>query len=319
LTAPLVLTAVKHDQRDAVFLRRECEVRSRFKYLRPGGVGEAVEMQTACGPGGRYLAGGTDLYLDWKNGYPIDCCIDISHLHDLDYLHAQDGTLRIGALTSLRSLEANPGIDYASRALADIARVMCTPQTRTLATVGGNLCNASPAADLTPLLICLDATLTVVGREGQRTFAITDLCSGPKTTTLDPSELVVEIEARLRPRAVAVFRRATRTALDIALVIVSVLVGTDDDQVINAARVGLGSVAPVPLRAEEAETLLLGLPLSDVDSELLQDVAARAADCARPIDDARTSAAYRSDVTATLTYRALSEAIAGLRAKDGAQ
>jgi CO/xanthine dehydrogenase FAD-binding subunit len=293
-------------------------VKTRFTYLRPGGVGEAVEMQTACGSGGHYLAGGTDLYLDWKSGYPIEYCIDISHLRELDYLHTQDGTLRIGALTSLRSLEASAGTDYASRALAGMARVMCTPQTRTLATVGGNLCNASPAADLTPLLICLDARLTVAGREGRRTFPITDLCSGPKTTTLGPSELVVEVQAGLRPRAVAVFRRATRTALDIALVIVSVLVSADDQQVINAVRIGLGSVGPVPLRAGEAETPLLGLPLSGVDSELLKDVAARAADCARPIDDARTSAAYRKDATATLTYRALSEAIAGLRAKDGA-
>lgn len=294
-------------------------MKSRFKYVRPGGVGEAVEMQTACGSGGRYLAGGTDLYLDWKSGYPIECCIDISHLHELDYLHTQDSTLRIGALTSLRSLQASPGTDYASRALAGLAQVMCTPQTRTLATVGGNLCNASPAADLTPLLICLDATLAVLGPEGRRTLPVTDLCSGPKSTTLDPSELVLEVEVGLRPRAVAAFRRATRTALDIALVIVSVLVSTDDHQVINAARVGLGSVAPVPLRAEQAETPLLGQPLAEIDSKLLKEVAARAADSARPIDDARTSAAYRSDATATLTYRALNEAIACLKAKDGVQ
>jgi len=293
-------------------------VRSRFRYERPAGAGEAVEMKTASGSGGHYLAGGTDLYLAWKSGYPIDCCIDISHLGDLDYLHTQDSTVHIGALTSLHSLAASPGADYASRALASLAQVMCTPQTRTLATVGGNLCNASPAADLIPLLICLDATLTVLGHAGQRTLLINDLCSGPKTTTLDPSELVLEVGVALRPRAAIAFRRATRTALDIALVIVSVLVSTDDHQVINAARVGLGSVAPVPLRAEAAETPLLGLPLADIGSKLLKDVAARAADCARPIDDARTSAAYRSDATATLTYRALSEAIAGLRAKDGA-
>jgi CO/xanthine dehydrogenase FAD-binding subunit len=294
-------------------------VKTRFTYLRPSGIGEAVEMQNACGHGGHYLAGGTDLYLDWKNGYPIEYCIDISHLRELDYLHTQDGTLRIGALTSLRSLEASTGTDYASRALADLARVMCTPQTRTLATVGGNLCNASPAADLIPLLMCLDGTLTVAGRNGRRTFPVADLCSGPKTTTLDAGELVVKVEVGLRPRAAAAFRRATRTALDIALVIVSVLVSIDDDQVIDAARVGLGSVGPVPLRAEAAETPLLGLPLSAVGSELLKDAAARAADCARPIDDTRTSAAYRKDATATLTYRALSEAIAGLRAKDGVQ
>lgn len=294
-------------------------MRSRFTYVRPGGVHEAVEMQTACGPGGHYLAGGTDLYLDWKSGYPIDCCIDISHLGELDYLHTQDSDIRIGALTSLRGLAASPGTDYASRALASLAQVMCTPQTRTLATVGGNLCNASPAADLIPLLICLDATLTVLGRDGQRTLLIGDLCRGPKSTTLDPSELVLEVEVGLRPRTVAAFRRATRTALDIALVIVAVLVSTDDHQVINAARVGLGSVAPVPLRAEAAEAPLLGLPLADLGNEVLRDAAARAADCARPIDDARTSAAYRSDATATLTYRALSEAIAGLREKDGAQ
>jgi carbon-monoxide dehydrogenase medium subunit len=294
-------------------------VRSRFEYVRPGAATEAVEMQTAWGPGGRYLAGGTDLYLDWKTGYPIDCCIDISHLRELDYLLTEHGALRIGALTSLRSLEAHRGSDYASRALADMARVMCTPQTRTLATVGGNLCNASPAADLTPLLICLDATLTVLGRQGQRRFGLTDLCSGPKRTTLDETELVLEVEVPLRPRAVAAFARATRTALDIALVIVAVLVSIDEDRVIDHARVGLGSVAPTPLRAEPAEAALVGMPLADVDSELLVQVAARATECARPIDDVRTSAAYRSHATATLTYRALSQAIAGLRAKDGAR
>jgi CO/xanthine dehydrogenase FAD-binding subunit len=294
-------------------------VKTPFEYLRPGSVREAVEMLTAHGPGTRYLAGGTDLYLDWKNGSALERCIDISHLRELDYLHVVDGVLHIGGLTSLRSLEHSTATDYASQALACLARVMCTPQTRTLATVGGNLCNASPAADLAPLLLCLDAEIAVVGRDGPRTLPIVDLWSGPKTTTLDPSELVLEVRVGLHPRSAVAVRRATRTALDIALVIVAVLVSTDDGGVIDTARVGLGSVAPFPLRAPEAEAVLLGLRPSDADSQVLLDVATQAAGCASPIDDMRTSAAYRSNAIGTLTSRAAQEALVQLAVGEGSR
>lgn len=292
-------------------------MRSRFQYVRAGSVRDAIELQAARGPGARFLAGGTDLYLDWRAEAAMEHCIDLSHLRELAYLRVTDGVLHIGALTSLWDLEASPLRDYASRVLATMATVMCTPQTRSLATVGGNLCNASPAADLPPLLACLDASVSLVGREGARAIPVSEVWRGVKQNNLSDGEIVTGIAIPLRPRAAGAVRRAVRTKLDIAQVIVAAVVGVDGDGVIDYVRVGLGSVAPVPLRAAAAERLLVGRRLADMDEAALQAAAASAAEAGRPIDDVRTSAAYRKAATATLTHRALAEAVTELRAGDG--
>ena len=291
-------------------------MRTTFKYLRADSVAAAVELAAEHGTDGHYLAGGTDLYLDWKNGRRLDVAIDISHLKDLDYLATNDGLLRIGTLTSLRTLEQLPPKDHAQRALAALARVMCTPQTRTLATVGGNLCNASAAADLPPLLAVLDGTATLTGPAGTRTLAIEDIPTGPKRNSLAAGELLTEVSVSVAPRTGTAVERATRTALDIALVIVAASVSTDSTGLISRARICLGSVGPLLIRALEAEALLVGIDAAAVDAEMLEHVGALAADSSSPIDDVRTTAAYRRHSTQVLTTRAIRSALAQLQ-QDG--
>ena len=288
-------------------------MRSRFAYLRPASPLEAVEMQQACGPGAKYLAGGTNLYLDWKNGYQFAHCIDISHLHELAHLEQRDGTVHIGALTTLRMLETVPSANYATDLLAKTARVMCTPQTRSLATVGGNLCNASPAADLAPPLMCLDANVTVTGVGGSRTFPVTELFTGVKRTNLDDSEMLLEVSLPIRERAGVASLRSTRTALDIALVIASAMLSLNDDDVIGEARIAFGAVAPTPIRVPQAEALLAGRCLADLQGDLLQQVVTTAAASTAPIDDVRTTASYRRSVAATLLRRALATIVSDMR------
>jgi carbon-monoxide dehydrogenase medium subunit len=288
-------------------------MRSRFVYLRPGSTSEAVAMQHTYGPDAKYLAGGTDLYLDWKNGFQVGYCIDVSHLRELDYLRLTDGVLHMGALTSLRTLEFNARSNYATDVLAKTATVMCTPQTRSLATVGGNLCNASPAADLAPPLLCMDATVSVIGANGPRTLALTELFTGVKQNSLDQSELLLDVAVPLRERARVVSLRATRTALDIALVIASVLVSVDSNDVIDTARIAFGAVSPTPLRVPRVEALLVGRRLDEIDEDFLQHVVTTAAGSTEPIDDVRTTAAYRKSVSATLLKRALISIVSDLR------
>lgn len=313
-------------------------MKSRFSYLRPISLAEACSLTAAAEPGTRLLAGGTDLYLQWREGTPIRACVDISRLPGLAGIAVAGGRLRIGALTTLRTLEraaprggageaasggrageppgataGEPVTGPELRALADLARVMCTPPTRSLATVGGNLGNASPGADLPPVLLALDAEVVVARPAGERRIGVAGLITGPGRTSLAPGEVITAVEMPQRGgRAVAVLR-ATRSALDIAQVIVAVSVATDDHGRIGPIGIGLGAVAPAPFRASAAEAVLAGRPVAAVAEGDLGEAARLASLAASPIDDVRAGAAYRREMTTTLTRRALTAALGRLR------
>ncbi len=299
-------------------------MKSRFGYLRPSSLEEVCTLTAAAGPGTRLLAGGTDLYLQWRDGAPIQACVDISRLPGLAGISADGGKLRIGALTTLRTMERagpNAGRDGGAlapagpelRALAELARVMCTPPTRSLATVGGNLGNASPGADLPPALLALDAEIVATGPAGERRAGVAELIIGPGQTSLTPGEVITSVEIPLRERRAVSVLRATRTTLDIAQVIVAVSVVADDQGRIGPLGIGLGAVGPAPIRALAAETLLTGLVLAELTPDEVAEAAQLASQAAAPIDDIRAGAAYRREMTATLTQRALTETLAQLR------
>jgi aerobic carbon-monoxide dehydrogenase medium subunit len=288
-------------------------MRTRFDYQRAGTTSEAIEMLADLGDEGYVLAGGTDLYLDWKNGKRLGTVVDVSHLADLAFVEDGGEEIRIGSLTSLRTLEHLPHTDNVRRSLASLARVMCTPQTRTLGTVGGNIANSSAAADLPPLLAALGAAVHLVGPAGRRVIAVEDVAAGPKRNNLALAELITNVQIPAGPGVATYVRRATRTSLDIALVIaaVSLTVGTDGR--IAEARICLGSVGPRPIRALDAESALVGEHLADLAEDHLEASGRLAAAASSPIDDMRASAAYRRYVTAVLTTRALGDAVSDLR------
>ncbi len=282
---------------------------SRFEYLRPESVASAVELKREHGDGAVYWAGGTDLMLQWKAGAATPShCIDLTALRELSYIENDPERVRIGALATLAELVRADRADPRLAAIASTAHLMCTVQTRTIATIGGNLCNASPAADLFPPLISMEAVIKAEGPEGAREIPAEDLMVGPGKTALRKGELVREILIPKdgRPQACA-YRRIDRTAVDIALVSASSSLTMNEDGTIASARVALGAVAPRVVSSPHAEAMLVGRRLSDLDAAFLEEVGEAASNDTTPISDIRSSAEYRTAMTKVLVGRALDD------------
>lgn len=253
----------------------------------------------------RALAGGTDLLLKMRTGRLAPGCLinikRIPELHGLSYDESRG--LRLGALVTVSEVMASPDVRAHYPALAQAAAMMASVQIRNLATVGGNLCNAAPSADLAPPLIALSGQAHIAGPHGRRTVALEDFFSGPGQTVLASDELLLEV--RVPPPehgATAIYLKHTpREAMDIAIVGVAAAV-TFSHGLCSSAKIVLGAVAPTPLRAQSAERAIGGGPL---DERRIMEAARLAADEARPIDDVRASAWYRREMVEVLTRRAL--------------
>lgn len=282
-----------------------------FQYLRPDTPHDACEMKARHGSRAVFWAGGTDLLLQWRRGaIDFEYCIDLSDLDDLRQIRSNDGATTIGALATIASLQTHESLGRDFPVLLDMADRFATPQIRNVATVGGNLCHGVPSADSAPPLIALGAEVKLLSPEGERILPLELFFEGPKKTALREGEMLAEISIqRLPKRSACTFERMARSYVDIALASAACRLTVDDEDHISQARIVLGAVAPVPLRSMRAEDLLVGVPLSDVIEELLDEVAERAAMDARPISDVRTSAAYRKHVSAVLVKRAAAEAV----------
>lgn len=290
-------------------------MRTLFEYLRPKDLAEAVAMKAAHGEKARFWAGGTDMTLHWKSErFRPEYCIDLCYLPGLDGIDVERTHIRIGARTTLRTLERSGGHPLIE-ALARVSKLMCTVQTRALATVGGNICTASPAADLSPVLVAAGAIAVIAGKDGERKMPLKDFFRGVNKVALESGELLAAVEIPLveGQRQAAAYRRIDRTVVDIALVNSGVFLAIDASGTIVQARIGLGAVAPVILTADEAAELLIGRPLAAVNESLLARAGETAAAVARPITDVRASAEYRRDMVAVLTRRALADTVAELR------
>ena len=278
-----------------------------FRVTRPLCLEEALERKSAAGSRGRFWAGGTDIMLDWRRGLQrFTECIDLSLVDELVGIRVLDDQIIVGARTTLHELAGAAGQSEELRVLAGVAAVMCTVQTRTIATIGGNLANASPAADLAPPLLALDATAVVVSQRGTRELALVQLFAGPKRTSLEEDELLGHVMIpRARGRGAA-YQRIARTHVDIALALSAVSVEVDAHGIVVGARLGMGSVAPTPLLVDLGP-LLVGRPVGAAEGSL-DAAGSLAAAAAAPIDDVRTTAAYRTEMCKVLTRRALQEA-----------
>jgi len=284
-------------------------MRSQFDYHRPDSVADAVRMKHELGTDALFWAGGTDLVLQWKAEKikPLHC-IDLTAIDGLAYIKSEDSILRIGGLTSLSEIERADRQDPYLRTLADVARLMATQQTRTIATIAGNLCNASPAADLIPPLIAMGAYLRVTGEEGSRELPVEQLMLGPGRTCLHDSEMVTEIYIPRPTQARASsYRRIDRTVVDIALVSAAGAITLDDDGVVGSVVIALGAVAPTVIRSARAEAMLRGAVLSSMSYADLQQVGEAAADDATPINDVRATAGYRTAMVKVLVRRVLED------------
>jgi carbon-monoxide dehydrogenase medium subunit len=284
----------------------------RFDYLAPQSVPEALQMM-ADRPEALPLAGGTDLLVQMKEGRrPIEALVSLKRVSEM-HQFSQNGNLTLGAAVTLGQVVADDQIKAKYAALAKGAELIGSVQIRNMATVGGNLCNAAPSADTAPPLLVLGAQAVIVSTQGERIIPLEEFWLGPGYTVLQPGELLKEIIVpQPLPGSGSFYLRQTpRAWMDIAMVGVAAFVTLDADDTISEARLALGAVAPTPVRAKTAETLLLGQLLTD---DVLQAVGTTAAQEAKPIDDLRASAEYRQHLVKVLTQRALRGAVA--RAKD---
>ena len=279
----------------------------RFDYLRPRSRDEAFAALAADVPVKHQVyAGGTDLLLKLKSREvkAPKRLIDLKGIAGLDYLdwHPEDG-LRIGALATSRDVADLPIVRQKFAALAQGTHEMGSNQLQNRGTIAGNICNAVPSADSAPPLLAHAAKVICVGRDGERTVELADFFRGTGETALRTGELVKEIRVpppEPRERS-AYLRLAPRGRMDLAIVGVAVS-GVMEDGVIRQMRIGLGSAAPVPVRAPEAEASLLGQRLTP---EVIENAARIAARASRTRSSHRASADYRRMMLEVLVRRAL--------------
>ena len=275
-----------------------------FHYLAPTRLDEALSALT---PDAVPLAGGTDLFLrmERRQTQP-DTVVDLKRVPGMNRIEASGGDLRIGALALMEDLAMSTMVRNGWDALARAARVVGSTQTRNRATIGGNLANASPAADTATPLMALGAVVAIAEAGGSREMPVEQLFLGPGRTALGEGELLTAVLVPAMPaRAGSSFQRCVRTAMDIAVVNCAAFLRLEEDGVIADARIALGAVGPTPLRAAAAENRLKGQRPS---SDLATEAAEAAADDAQPIDDVRAGAEYRRAMVRVLTRRAIEDA-----------
>lgn len=259
----------------------------------------------------RLLAGGTDLLTQvWPDGSQVVRLADISGVGELQGIEQAEEGLRIGAATRLAGIEGSSLLAGAWQILARGAAVVGSPQIRNLATLGGNLCNASPAADTAPPLLVLDAEAGAVSPRGRRRIPLADLFAGPGRTVLAEDELLADLYLPPPiPGAVAVYlKHSPRRAMDLAIVSVAVLLALQGGRL--RARIALGAVGPTPLRARKTEQLLAGE--GRISESIIHEASRLAAAETTPISDVRGTATYRTQMVQALTARALRQTVAHL-------
>jgi CO/xanthine dehydrogenase FAD-binding subunit len=283
----------------------------RFELVLPESVDDCVKALAQRGPEAKLLAGGTDLLPQLKNGLlKPDRVIDLSGVARLRAIEPADGKgLRIGSAVTARTLELDRAVRGAYLSLAESGALVGSVQVRNLATLGGNLCNAAPSADMAPPLLALDAEAVITGPKGERRVPIAAFFTGVRKTVLAPDELLVELTIPATgPKSGGNYLRHTpRRELDIAVVGVASQLTLGANGVCTKARIALAAVAPVPVRAMAAEQALEG---QAVTPDRIARAADLAVEAARPISDQRGSADFRRHLVRVLTKRTLTTALA---------
>jgi CO/xanthine dehydrogenase FAD-binding subunit len=284
-----------------------------MRYEAPETLDAAVGLLTGESGETRVLAGGTDVLVQiHTDREDPDLIVDIKKIAELRAISDNDGAWSFGAAVTGKELMDNADFNAAWPGVMDGVRLIGSVQVRGRATVGGNLCNASPAADSVPPMIAARAIATVVGPNGTREVPVEDIATGPGKTSLEAGEFVVSFQLPKRaPNSGDAYLRFTpRTEMDIAVVGCAVNLTLDDSGTCTDARVSLGAVAARALVVDDAAKALIG---TKVDDAAMDALAAAASAACSPIDDKRGTIEYRTEVAGVLAQRAA--AIALERAK----
>jgi carbon-monoxide dehydrogenase medium subunit len=279
-----------------------------FDFIQPTTIDGAILALAEHNPNVRILNGGTDYLVELKHAAQSPgVVVDVSRLQDLRGIEIIDAGLRVGAGTTHTEIMANPLIKEHVPAMIDAAHTVGALQTRNLGTLGGNLVTCVPSMDSGPTLLALDAKVTILGSKGTRQCSLTDFFLGPRRTSLEPDELLLEIiipkENLGKPASFIKF--GLRKGQALALVNAASALWVEGNK-FKDVRIALGAVAPVVMRATKAEALLEGQIISE---DLVQEAAKIAVGEAKPIDDFRASKEYRNDLIEVGTRRTLQAAL----------
>jgi CO/xanthine dehydrogenase FAD-binding subunit len=286
-----------------------------FAVHEPTTLDEALGLLAAEGDGCAALAGGTDLLMRIRRrARKYRSIVNLKRVPGLNGIRWDERSgLTLGALTTFRAVETHPIVRSHYPALIEAARTVAGVQLRNLATIGGNLGNASPSADSVPPLMALGATVDIASPVGVRTAPIASCVTGPGRTALAHGELFESIRIQRPPARTgsAYLRFSPRSAMDIGIASVAAVVTLDADGRCASCRIALGAVSPTPLRADAAESRMIGEPMTP---SLAEEVGYLAATAARPISDIRGSADYRRAIVRFLTARTIALATERARA-----
>ena len=285
---------------------------ARFDYLEARTLRRAISLLERHGNQARVVAGSTDFLIRWRQGaWNPQLVIDISKIKSLKRVsfNSRNG-LRLGALATVHTIETDPIVREKYSALSAAASAFAGVQIRNLATVGGNVCNASPAGDMIPALLAFGARCRIAGPKGERWAPLDEFFVGPGNTILEQGEVLTELllPTPASPSGSLYIKHSPRGAMDIATIgVASVISLGNGSGTCLDAKIALGAVAPTPIRAYSAERILRGQAITP---ELLLAAAQEAQRSAAPIDDVRGSAAHRRAMVSVLTQRTLKEAAA---------
>ena len=278
-----------------------------MEYFEPKTVSEALSVLAKHGAEAKVIAGGTDVMVDIKFKEEPGGLVNIKKISGLSGITENGAGLRIGALTTIRDIESSALVRDKLPVLWESSHQFASLQVRNTATIGGNICRASPSGETLAPLLVLDARAKLAFADGEKTVPFTSFFQGPGKSSAGVNGLLTEIEIPYPPASSkgVYLKHAVRGAMDIAMVGVAVLITPDGGKnSIQDARIGLGAVAPTPVRASKTEALLRGKPLT---AALLKEAGALAASEASPINDQRSSAENRRWIVEALTRRGLQQ------------
>ena len=281
-------------------------------YKTPTTIQEAIELLSKAGGKAKIIAGGTDLVIGLRNGdQKAQCLIDITKIPELRGVEEKNGTVSLGAAVTHSEIASSSLVKKYGGILSDAASEIGSPQIRNLGTIGGNIVNASPAADTLPPLMVLNAMGRVVSREGEKEVPLSELFKGPYESNLKPYELLAQIAfQKLSPAMRSGFiRLARRGAMAIARMSVAVVLKMESkERRIEDIRIAVGSVTPTPQRMPEAEVFLKG---ESPDEEVLQKASLKISEAMIRQSGIRPSTSYKKPVVEALFLRAMRKALEG--------
>ena len=286
-----------------------------MRYEAPTTINAAVKLLAGKAGLARVLAGGTDLLVQMRTDRVApDLIVDVKRIPAMRTITATAGGFRIGAAVAAAELGEHKALGKAWPGVVEAATLIGSTQIQARATLAGNLCNASPAADSVPALLAAGASVAIMGPQGRRVAPVEKIATGPGKTSLKKGEIVEAILLPKRPprSGDAYLRFIPRSEMDIAVVGAGVSLTLDGKGICTAARVALGAVAERVLLVPAAAKALIG---SKVDAEALERLAAAASAACRPIDDKRGTKEFRIKVAGVLARRAAQTALQRARGK----